>query len=126
MRKTITYGILSVLVLATFASSLVLNSAKADDSLTDPPPQFSASAFCNVSVLPGWTWYFFGFASGGVGNCAYQWYEGTTLLVGQTSMLLTITKDVPGAYNYYLVATDDAGSIVKSNVVTLTVLDPYA
>lgn len=39
-----------------------------------------ASAFCDVTVMPGWTWHFFAHSFGGSGSHKYQWYEGTTLL----------------------------------------------
>jgi hypothetical protein len=179
MRKTITYAILSVLFLATFASSFALTNAKACEPVYDPPPPptkppistdpplstdppistdpplstdppistnpplstdpplsinppladdppLAASVFSSVTLTPGWTWYFFGQATGGTGSYAYQWYEGTTMLVNQNSMVLAAIKDVPGTYNYYLVVTDDAGSMVRSNVVTLTVINPSA
>ncbi len=121
MRKKTVYVFLSVLVLTAFASSLVLTSAKADDS--DDPP-LAASAFCDVTVLTGDNWYLVGMASGGVGNYAYQWYQGTTMLAGQTSMLLLTANNVPGTYTYTLVVTDDTGSRATSNVVTITVIDP--
>lgn len=132
MRKKTMYVFLSVLVLTAFASSLVLTSAKADDSLAaaddslaaGQPGPLSTSAFCDVTVLTGDNWYIFGMATGGVGNYAYQWYQGTTMIAGQTSMLLLTANNVPGTYTYHLVVTDDAGSRATSNVVTITVIDP--
>jgi len=87
-----------------------------------PASALSASAFCNVSVMAGQTWYFFAQSSGGIGTCTYQWYEGTTLLAGQTSMLLPITKASAGTYTYYCKVTDSIGSTVNSNTITLTVI----
>ena len=84
------------------------------------PP--AASAFSSVSVLPGWTWTFFVHSNGGVGTHTYQWYEGTTILQGQTSMVLTVTKTVPGTYTFYCKVTDSEGTSANSNTVTLTVL----
>jgi pimeloyl-ACP methyl ester carboxylesterase len=81
-----------------------------------------ASAFCNVTVLTGWTWYFFVQGSGGVGALAYQWFEGSTLLQGQTSMVLAVTKTTPGTYAYFCKVTDTLGSAINSNAVYLTVL----
>jgi len=81
-----------------------------------------ATAFCNVTVLPGWTWYFFAHSAGGIGSHTYQWYEGTTLLQGQTSMVLPVTKTSRGTYTYYCKVTDAEGATAYSNTVTLTVL----
>lgn len=81
-----------------------------------------ASAFCNVTVLSGWTWYFFAHSIGGIGTHAYQWYEGTTLLQGQTSMVLPVTKNTPGTYKFYCKVTDSEGATTNSNAVTLTVI----
>ena len=85
-----------------------------------PTPR--ASAFCNVTVMPGWTWYFFAHSNGGIGSHSYQWYEGLTLLAGQTSMVLPVTKTAPGIYTFYCKVTDSEGTSTNSNTVTLTVL----
>lgn len=55
-------------------------------------PSLRASAFSNVTILRGWTWWFFAQSIGGKGPYTFQWYEGTTALQGQTSMVLPITK----------------------------------
>ena len=81
-----------------------------------------ATAFCNVSVLPGWTWNFFAHSTGGTGTLTYQWYEGSTLLQGQTSMVLPVTKTSPGTYTLYCKVTDSEGGTANSNTVTLTVM----
>jgi len=81
-----------------------------------------ASAFCNVTVIPGWTWWFFAQGTGGVGALTYQWFEGSTLLQGQTSMVLAVTKNTPGTYAYYCKVTDSLGSAINSNAVYLTVI----
>jgi pimeloyl-ACP methyl ester carboxylesterase len=80
-----------------------------------------ATAFCNVTLIPGWTWWFFVQGSGGIGAYTYQWFEGSTLLQGQTSMLLAVTKNTPGTYAYFCKITDSAGAAVNSNAVYLTV-----
>ena len=80
-----------------------------------------ATAFCNVTVLSGWTWWFFAHSCGGIGTCTYQWYEGTTLLQGQKSMVLAVTKNTPGIYMYYCKVTDSEGTTTSSNAITLTV-----
>ncbi len=85
------------------------------------PP--SASAFCNVSVMTGQTWYFFAHSAGSVGPNTYQWYEGNTMLTGQTSMLLPITKTTAGTYTYTCKVTDAEGTTANSNTVTLTVIN---
>jgi hypothetical protein len=86
------------------------------------PQQPAASAFSSVTVLPGWTWNFFVHSNGGVGPHTYQWYEGTTLLQGQTFMVLTVTKTVPGTYTFYCKVVDAQGTTANSNAVTLTVM----
>lgn len=85
-------------------------------------PQLRASAFCNVTVLPGWTWWFFAHGTGGAGALTYQWFEGSTLLQGQTSMVLAVTKNTPGTYAYFCQVTDSEGVATNSNAAYLTVL----
>jgi hypothetical protein len=88
---------------------------------TKSPDAPDVSAFCNVTVPRGWTWWFFAQGTG-VGPLTYQWYEGTTPLQGQTSMVLPITKTTTGVYTYYCTVTDPNGNTAISNTVTLTVL----
>ena len=83
------------------------------------PP--AASAFTNVTVMAGQTWYFFAHSAGSVGPIAYQWYEGNTMLQGQNSMLLPITKTTAGTYTYTCKVTDSEGTTANSNTVTLAV-----
>jgi hypothetical protein len=85
-------------------------------------PVLSATAFTSVSVLPGWTWNFFVHTNGGVGALTYQWYEGSTMLAGQSSMVLSVNKATAGVYNYTCVVADAAGHQVTTNTVRLTVL----
>jgi hypothetical protein len=85
------------------------------------PP--SASAFCSVTVMTGQTWYFFAHSAGSVGPNTYQWYEGTTMLQGQTSMLLPTTKTTAGTYTYTCKVTDAEGTTANSNTITLTVIN---
>jgi pimeloyl-ACP methyl ester carboxylesterase len=85
-------------------------------------PLLQASAFCNVTVLPGWTWCFFAHSVGGVGALTYQWYEGTAILQGQTNMVLPMAKNDPGTYTFYCRITDSEGTAINTNTVTLTVL----
>lgn len=85
-------------------------------------PSLRASAFSDVTVMPGWTWWFFAHSTGGVGARTFQWYEGTTLLQGQTSMVLPIMKTAPGTYTFYCKVTDSQGATAYSSPVTLTVL----
>jgi hypothetical protein len=98
------------------------NWAAVGYATTSPVAPVSASAFCSVSVMAGQSWYFFAHSSGGVGQCTYQWYEGTTLLAGQTSMLLPTTKAAVGTYTYYCKVTDSLCSTTNSNTITLTVI----
>jgi hypothetical protein len=85
------------------------------------PP--SASAFSSATVMTGQTWYFFAHSSGSVGPNTYQWYEGTTLLTGQTSMLLPIAKTTAGTYTYTCKIIDSEGATATSNIITLTVIN---
>ncbi len=82
----------------------------------------AASAFGSVTVLSGWTWNFFVHNSGGVGAYTYQWYEGTTLLTGQTGMVLPVSKTAAGNYMFSCKVTDAQGMTVTSNAVNLTVI----
>ena len=132
MRKTITYSLLSVLVLATFAGLFSISTTKAEDlelelldenQLLFAPRPLAASAFCNVTIMPGQTWYFFAQSVGGAGAHTYQWYEGTSMLAGQTSMLLEATKDAVGTYTYTCVVTDEEGTAVTTNAVALAVIE---
>jgi rhodanese-related sulfurtransferase/esterase/lipase len=79
------------------------------------------SAFQSVTVMSGWTWWFFAHNQGGTAPYTYQWYEGLTPLQGQTSMILPVTKNTPGAYNFFCRVTDAQGTTTTSNAITLTV-----
>lgn len=81
----------------------------------------AATAFCDVTVMAGWTWNFFVHSNGGIGSHTYQWYEGTTLLQGQTSTVLPVTKPTPGTYTYHCKVTDTEDTTTNTNTVTLTV-----
>jgi hypothetical protein len=81
----------------------------------------AASAFTDVSVMAGQTWYFCVNSNGGTGNHKYQWYEGSTLLAGQTSMVLPVSKSSPGTYTFTCKVTDSDWTTATSNAVTLTV-----
>jgi dienelactone hydrolase len=83
----------------------------------------AASAFGSVTVMAGQTWYFFAHSSSNLGTCTYQWYEGTTLLTGQTSMVLPIAKTAAGTYTYTCKIKDNEGTTANSNTVTLTVIN---
>jgi hypothetical protein len=80
------------------------------------------SAFQSVTVIPGWTWWFFTQNKGGNAPYTYQWYEGLNPIQGQTSMVLSVTKTAPGIYSFYCRVTDKDGTTTTSNAVALTVL----
>jgi pimeloyl-ACP methyl ester carboxylesterase len=80
------------------------------------------SAFQSVTVIPGWTWWFFTHNRGGNAPYTYQWYEGLNPVQGQTSVVLSVTKTVPGVYSFFCRVTDKDGITTTSNAVTLTVL----
>lgn len=86
------------------------------------PVSPSASAFSSVTVLSGWTWWFFVHSNGGVAPYTYQWYEGTTPIQGQTSMVLSVTKTARGVYEYYCQVTDSQGITINTNTISLTVI----
>jgi hypothetical protein len=90
--------------------------------MASPPSQPAATAFTSVTVLPGWTWYFFVHSNGGTYPYTYQWYEAGTLMQGQTSMVLSVTKTTPGTYWFYCKVTDAQGMVVASNSVTMIVM----
>jgi hypothetical protein len=85
-------------------------------------PALSASAFCSVTVMRGQTWNFVAQSTGGVGPNTYQWFEGSTLLTGQNSMILSMNKATQGTYTYTCRVIDSYGNTVITNAVTLTVL----
>jgi len=85
-------------------------------------PAVRATAFTSVTVLPGWTWYFFVHSLGGVGSLTYQWCDVSGNVTGQTSMVMAATKNAPGVYQFYCNVTDSVGQRVKTTNVTLTVL----
>jgi hypothetical protein len=80
-----------------------------------------ASGFGDVSLLTGQTWGFFVHSNGGYGATTYQWYEGTTLLTGQTDMVLLASKATAGTYTYTCKVTDALGTTTTSNPITLKV-----
>jgi hypothetical protein len=86
-----------------------------------PRPPLDVTARTSVTIWPGWTWWFFVQNLGGQAPYTYQWYEGATLLQGQTQMVLPVTKNTPGVYAYYCVVIDSQGTATTSNPVTLTV-----
>ncbi len=87
-----------------------------------PKPALDVTARQSVTVLPGWTWWFYVQSLGGNAPYTYQWYEGSTLLQGQNQMVLPASKTAPGVYRFYCVVVDSQGTATTSNAVTLTVL----
>ncbi len=80
------------------------------------------TARTSVTVISGWTWYFYAQNLGGNGPFTYQWYEGLNPIQGQTGMVLPMTKAAPGVYSFYCRVTDKGGTTTTSNYVTLTVI----
>jgi hypothetical protein len=114
-----TYGHLDVYMGTNAAKDV---SQPALDWMLSHLSTLDVSAFSNVMVLRGWTWYFFAHNKGGTAPYTYQWYEGLNPLQGQTSMVLPVTKATSGVYNLYCRVTDKDGTTTTSNAVTLTVL----
>jgi hypothetical protein len=75
----------------------------------------------NPSVTTGQTTIVTALTSGGVSPYAFQWYEGTNALLGQTSAQLAVTKTSPGTYTYYCRIIDAEKTTADSNTVTLSV-----
>ena len=98
-------------------SSWALNAA----GFTQLSPAPQARAFSDVTVLKGWTWYFFVQSIGGTGTHKYQWYEGSTAIAGQTSSVLAVTKNTAGTYTLYCKVTDSVGQVTDTNNIVLTV-----
>jgi hypothetical protein len=86
------------------------------------PNALAATAFTSVSVLRGWTWYFFVHHNGGEAPYTYQWYEGTALMSGESSQWLPVSKMSTGTFTFYCKVTDAQGRAVTSNGVTLRVI----
>ena len=80
------------------------------------------TARTSVTVLPGWTWWFYVQNLGGSAPYTYQWYEGMNPIQGQTSMVLPVTKTAPGVYSFYCRVTDKDGTSTTSNAVTMAVM----
>jgi len=91
-------------------------------STSSPLPTLTATAFQSVTVLPGWTWWFFVHSRGGVRPITYQWYDASGPLAGQTSMVLPVTKNTPGAYSFFCRVTDSEGQVVNTGNITMTVI----
>jgi hypothetical protein len=107
---------------AGVGSDVWLIKTDANGVLPADPTAPAASAFSSVTVLRGWTWYFFAHSSGGVAPFTYQWYEGTVPIAGQTSMVLSVTKATAGTYTFFCKVTDAQGRTVSSNTITMTVI----
>lgn len=84
-------------------------------------PTLTATAFTDVKVYAGWTWWFFVQSQGGVEPVTYQWYDASGPLAGQTSMVVPVTKNTPGVYSFYCRVSDSEGQAVNTNNVTMTV-----
>ena len=78
----------------------------------------------NPSLITGQTATVTVSVSGGVPPYTYQWYEGTNVLLGQTTVQLTVTKTAPGTYTYYCSILDAERTTTASNTVTLSVALP--
>ncbi len=85
------------------------------------PGPLAASTFSSVTIFAGQYWYFYVNSNGGVIPHKYQWYEGNTLLPGQTDMVIKATQSTPGVYTYYCKVTDAIGNTANSSSVILTV-----
>jgi hypothetical protein len=96
-------------------------SSNPNSSLPSSPP-LKATVAGGTTILTGQTWSFSVQAEGGSTPYAYQWYEGNTLLLGQTSSELTITKYAANTYSYYCRVVGSDKTTVDSNTVTLAVI----
>jgi hypothetical protein len=85
-------------------------------------PALTAVVAGSTTIMAGQTWGFSVQVDGGLVPYSYQWYQGDTLLTGQTSAELTITKETAGSYSYYCRVVDSRGTVATSNTVTLKVI----
>jgi pimeloyl-ACP methyl ester carboxylesterase len=86
-----------------------------------PPPVNTFASASSPSVTTGQTTTLTATASGGTAPYTYQWYEGTTLLSGQTSAQLTVTKTTSGTYTYYATIMDSERKTANTNTLTIQV-----
>ena len=62
--------------------------------------------------------------TGGVAPYSYQWYVNNASVAGTTSSTFTFNSSSTGSDQIYVNATDTVGTVVKSNVVSVTVVVP--
>lgn len=60
-------------------------------------------------------------ASGGDGPYYYQWYEGTNILVDETSEKIVVSENETGSYTFICKVIDSKGNTVYSNPMALSV-----
>lgn len=96
----------------TLTNGVLTVGPTAPEITSDLPPQ--------VTLVRGQT-YTYSIGVNATPVFGYQWYSGTTLLVGQTNSSLTLTAQGPGIYTYDVVITNAYGA-TSSLVSTLTVL----
>ena len=89
----------------------ITGSATAPAFTTQPSSQ-TVTAGANVTFTA---------AASGTPTPTYQWYQGTTLLTGQTSATLTLNNVQPANAGTYSVKATNSVSTVSSNNATLTV-----
>jgi hypothetical protein len=75
----------------------------------------------STTLTSGQTASFIALASGGTSPYTYQWYEGTTIMTGQTSSTFTTTKSTVGTYSFSCKVTDSKSATATSSPATLTV-----
>jgi outer membrane protein assembly factor BamB len=75
----------------------------------------------SVTMDMGQSQSFISTVSGGTSPFNFQWYLDGTAVPSATSSTWTFTPSSSGSHNVYVNVTDNAGSIAKSNITTVTV-----
>jgi sugar lactone lactonase YvrE len=105
------------------SESNTANSNPATLAVNPTPTQLTALISQSSStVIEGQLAAFAITPSGVAPPFAYQWYEGTNPLLGDTSATLSVSKSTPGSYNFYCKITDNTLTTTTSNAALLTVI----
>ena len=97
---------------AKVTCTITITGGSVAPSFTTQPSSQTVTAGANVTFTA---------AASGTPTPTYQWYQGTTLLAGQTNATLSLTNvQTANAGNYSVIATNSVSS-VSSNNATLTV-----
>lgn len=105
------------------SQSNTANSNPATLAVNPTPTQLTALISQSSStVIVGQLAVFAITPSGVAPPFAFQWYEGTNPLLGDTSATLSVSKSTPGSYNFYCKITDNTLTTTTTNAALLTVI----